>query len=50
MIGKEEFPVDETLIVEVIELESTGEKSFKTTITKNVEFRSYLKPEHKNVV
>ena len=50
LIGKEEFLVDETLIVEVIELPITGEKWFKTTITKNVEFRSYLKPEHINVV
>ena len=50
MIGKEEFLVDETLIVEVIELPRTWEKWFKTTITKNVEFRSYLKPEHRNVV
>ena len=32
------------------ELPRTREKWFKTTITKNVEFRSYLKPEHRNVV
>ena len=50
MIGKEEFQVDETLIAEVAELPRTGENWFKTTITKDVEFRSYLKPEHKNVV
>ena len=50
MIGKEEFQVDETLIEEVGELPRTGEKWFKTTITKDVEFKSYLKPEHKNVV
>ena len=50
MIGKEEFQVDETLIAEVAELPRTGEKWFKTTITKNVEFRSYLKPEHKDLV
>ena len=50
VIGKEEFQVDETLIAEVVELPRTGEKWFKTTITKNVEFRSYLKPEHKDVV
>ena len=49
-IGKEEFQVDETLIEEVAELLRTREKWFKTTITKDVEFRSYLKPEHKNVV
>ena len=50
LIVKEEFQVDETVIVEVAELLSTGEKWFNTTITKDVEFRSYLKPKHKNVV
>ena len=42
--------VDETLIAEVIELLIIGEKWFKTSITKNVELRSYLKPEHRDVV
>ena len=50
MIGREEFQVDEALIAEVAELPKTGEKWFKTTIMKDVEFRSYLKREHKNVV
>ena len=50
VIGREEFQVDEALIVEVTELPRTGESWFKTIITKNVEFRSYLKPEHKNIV
>ena len=50
LIGKEEFQVDETLIEKVKELPRTGDKWFNTTITKDVEFWSYLKPEHKNVV
>ena len=50
LIGKEEFQVDETLIAEVAKLPRTGNKWFKTTITKDVEFKSYLNPEHKNVV
>ena len=50
LIGKEEFLVDETLIAEVTELPRTREKWFNTTITKNVEFRSYLKPEYRNVI
>ena len=50
LIGKEEFLVDETLIAEMTELLRIGEKWFKTTITKNVEFKSYLKPKHRNVV
>ena len=32
------------------ELPRTREKWFKTTITKDVEFRSYLKPEHRDIV
>ena len=50
VIGREEFQVNEALIVEVTELPRTGENWFKPTITKDVEFRSYLKPEHKSVV
>ena len=50
IIGKEEFMVDKTLIVEVTELPSTGDKWFKTTIINDVEFRSYLKPKHRGVV
>ena len=42
--------MDETLIVEVKKIPRTGEKWFKTTISKNVEFKSYFKPEHRNVV
>ena len=48
LIGREEFQVDEALIEEVEKLPRTGEKWFKTTVMKDVEFRSYLKPEHKN--
>ena len=50
IIGKEEFMVDETLIAEVTELQRTREKWFNTTITKDVEFISYLKCEHGAVV
>ena len=49
VIGREEFQVDEALIEKVTELPSTGESWFKTTITKNVKFSSYLKSEHKNI-
>ena len=42
--------MDEALIAEVTELPRTAERWFKTTITKDIEFRSYLKPEHKNIV
>ena len=50
VIRKEEFHIDETLITEVTELPCTGEKWFKTTIPKDVEFRSYLKLEHRGMV
>ena len=49
-IGKEEFHIDETLIIEVTELPCIGEKWFKTTIPKDVEFRSYLKPKYRGMV
>ena len=50
VIGKEEFQVDEALVVDVIELPRIGEIWFKTTVTKNIEFRSYLQPEHKKLI
>ena len=50
VIGKEELIIDEALITKVTELPSIGEKWFKTTIQKDVEFRSYLKLEHRGMV
>ena len=50
VIGQDEFQVDEALIAEVTELPRYGESWFKTTVTKDIEFRSYLKPEHKCLV
>ena len=49
-IGKEELLIDEALITEVTELPSIGDKWFKTTIPKEVEFRSYLKLEHRGII
>ncbi len=50
VIGKEDFLVDEALIVEVIELPKNDECWFKTTVPSDVEFRSYLKLEHKGLI
>jgi hypothetical protein len=50
IIGWDEFEIDEALIDEVTKLPTTREKWFKTTVIKNVEFRSYLKPEHKGLI
>ena len=49
IIGREDFLIDEALISEVTELPCTREKWFKNTIPKYVEFRSYLKPEHRGI-
>ena len=49
-IGQDEFQIDEALIAEVTELPTTGERWFKTTVIKNIEFRSYLKPEHQGLI
>ena len=49
VIGKEEFQVDEALVAKVTDLPRTGERWFKTTATKNIEFRSYLQPQHKSI-
>ena len=39
-----------TLIADVTELPRTREKWFNTTIPKDVDFRSYLKLEHRDIV
>jgi hypothetical protein len=49
-IGKEEFIVDEASIAEITGLPRTGECWFKTTIPANIEFRSYLQPQHKTLI
>ena len=38
------------MVAEVTELLRTGERWFKTAITKNIEFTSYLQPKHKNLI
>jgi hypothetical protein len=50
VIVQDEFIVDEALIAEVMTFPMTGEILFNTTVTKDVEFRSYLKLEHKCLV
>jgi len=46
-VGTMEMQVDEDLIAIATEIPRIGERWFKTTITKDIEFRSYLRPEHK---
>ena len=50
IISRDEFKIDESLIAEVTELPTTREKWFKTTLIKNVELNSYLKPEHNGLI
>jgi hypothetical protein len=50
IIGKEEFIVDEASIAEFTGLPRTGECWFKTTIPADIEFRSYLQPQHKTLI
>ena len=50
IIGRDEFQIDESIIAEVTELPRDREKWFKTIVTKHVEFRSYLKPEHRGLI
>jgi hypothetical protein len=50
VIGKEEFIVDEASIAEITDLPRMGECWFKTTLLEDIEFRSYLQPQHKTLI
>jgi hypothetical protein len=45
IVGSLELIVDEASIASTIGLPRTGQSWFKTTVTKNLDFRSYLKKE-----
>jgi hypothetical protein len=49
-IGNEEFIVDKASIAEITGLPRTGECWLKTTISTDIEFRSYLQPQHKTLI
>jgi hypothetical protein len=49
-VGTIELQVNEAIVAATTEIPRTGERWFKTTITKDIEFRSYLKPEHKCII
>ena len=44
-VGSLSFIVDEGAIAKATGIPRTGESWFKTTVTKNLDFRSYLKAE-----
>jgi len=42
--------IDEASVARATEMPGEGARWFKTTTTKNLEFRSYLKPEHRGII
>jgi len=50
IVGPLEIQVDEVAIASATGMPRTGKKWFKTTITKNLEFRPYLKPEFQDII
>jgi hypothetical protein len=46
-VGTIEVQVNEAIVAATTKMPRTGERWFKSTTTKDIEFRSYLKPEHK---
>ena len=50
VICKEEFMVDEADITKITGLPRIGECWFKMIVPTNIEFRSYLQPQHKNLI
>jgi hypothetical protein len=46
-VGTIEVQVDEAIVAVVTEMPRTGERWFKSTTIKDIEFRYYLKPEQK---
>jgi hypothetical protein len=49
-LGPLVMQIDEASVAAATEMPGQGERWFKTTITKDIEFRSYLKPEFKCII
>jgi len=49
-VGSLEIIVDEAVIASTTGLPRTGQSWFKTTVTKNLDFRSYLKQEFQDII
>jgi hypothetical protein len=50
IVGSLEIQEDEATIAFAIGMPRTGKNWFKTTVTKNLEFRPYLKPEFQDII
>jgi len=46
-VGTIEVQVDEAIVAAATKMPRTGERWFKLTTTKDIQFKSYLKPEKK---
>jgi hypothetical protein len=49
IVGPLEIQVDEASIASATGMPRIGKKWFKTTVTKNLDFRPYLKPEFQDI-
>jgi hypothetical protein len=49
-LGPLEMQIDEASVVATTEMPGEGERWFKTTSIKDIEFRSYLKPEFQSII
>ena len=49
-VGTIELQVNEAIVAATTKIPRTGEGWFKSTITKDIEFKSYLKLEHKCII
>jgi hypothetical protein len=49
-LGPMVMQIDEASVAATTEMPGQGERWFKTTVTKDIEFKSYLKPEFQNII
>jgi hypothetical protein len=49
-LGPMVMQIDEASVAATTKMPRQGERWFKTTVTKDIEFRSYLKPEFQSII
>jgi len=50
IVGSLEFEVDEAVIASATGMPRIGQNWFKTTVTKNLDFKPYLKPKFQDII
>jgi hypothetical protein len=50
ILGPMVMQIDEASVAATTEMPRQGERWFKTTVTKDIEFRSYLKPDFQSII